>query len=150
MRMLVVAFWLFLGACLQAAEPTPDPAQEHREKVQGVWTAVELDGAGANVPKEAKEFRLVFKEDTVVFDRGDEKKEYRFRLRRGQVAQREEIDLIPDGDKDGAPAWRGIYYLSGDHFKLCFYKNDPQTRPPEFSAKIDVGLWVIDCSRPKP
>jgi uncharacterized protein (TIGR03067 family) len=147
---LVAPFWLFLGACLQTAAPTPDPVQEHREKVQGVWMAVELDGAGQNVPKDAKEFRLLFKEDTVVFDRGDNKTEYRFRLMRPQSPQQGEIDLTPAGDKDGAPTWRGIYFLSDAHFKLCFYKNDPQKRPPEFSAKVNLGLWVIECSRPKP
>jgi uncharacterized protein (TIGR03067 family) len=150
MRMPVAAFWLLLGACLRASEPAPDPTQEHRDKVQGVWTALELDGAGQNVPTDAKPFRLLFKEDMVVFDRGDEKTGYRFRLRRPQSSQQGEIDLIPAGEKDGGPTWRGIYFLSNAHFKLCFCRSDPQKRPPEFSAKIDVGLWVIECSCPNP
>src|SRR5262245_10096407 len=82
MRMYVVAVCLLVGACLRAAEPAPDPVKEHREKMQGDWAAIELDGAGQNVPKDAKEFRLLFKGDTVTFDRGGEKKEYRFRLQR--------------------------------------------------------------------
>jgi uncharacterized protein (TIGR03067 family) len=154
MWMHVVAVCLLVGACLPAAEPTPDSVKEHREQVQGVWAAVELDGAGQHVPKDAKEFRLLFKEDTVIFDRGEEKKEYRFRLRRtpgiGASKQQGEIDLIPVGDKDEGPTWRGIYFLSDAHFKLCFSKRDPKKRPSEFSAKIDVGLWRIDGRRPKP
>src|SRR5262245_47284804 len=130
MRMYVVAVCLLVGACLQAAEPAPDPVKEHREKIQGAWAAIELDGAGQNVPKAAKEFRLLFNEDTVTFDRGGEKKEYRFRLQRmpntGQSGQQGEIDLIPAGGKNEKPAWRGIYFLSGDRLELCFSKRDPE------------------------
>ena len=148
MRVHVVAVWVLFGACLQAAEPTRDSVKESREKMQGVWTAVELDGAGQHVPKDTKEFRLLFKEDTVIFDRGGEKKEYRFRLR--SAGQQGEIDLSPVGGKDEGPTWRGIYFLSDAHFKLCFHKHNPEKRPSEFSAKIDVGFWRIDCRRPKP
>jgi uncharacterized protein (TIGR03067 family) len=155
MRMYVVAVCLLVAACLQAAEPAPDPVKEHREKMQGVWTAIELDGAGQNVPKDAKEFRLLFKEDTVIFDRGGKKKEYRFRLQStpntGQSGQQGEIDLIAAGGKDDGPTWRGIYFLSSDaNFNLCFHKHDPEKRPSEFSAKTDVGFWRIDCKRTKP
>jgi hypothetical protein len=80
MRMHVVAVCLLVGTILLAAEPSPDSVKKHREKVQGVWAAVELDGAGQNVPKDAKEFRLVFMEDTVIFDRAGEKEDYRFHL----------------------------------------------------------------------
>jgi uncharacterized protein (TIGR03067 family) len=150
MQMYLTSLWLFVGACLLAAEPNPNSAKEHCDKVQGVWAAVELDGAGQNVPKDGQEFRLLFKDDTVIFDHGGEKKEYRFRLQRTQFPQQGEIDLIAPGDKDAKPTWRGIYFLSDAHFKMCFSKNDPQKRPPEFSAKVDLGLWVIECSRPKP
>jgi uncharacterized protein (TIGR03067 family) len=141
------------GVIVLPPEPEPARVKEHREKMQGVWTAVELDGAGQNVPKDAKEFRMLFKEDTVTFDRGGEKKEFSVRLQRppttGQSAQQGEIDLIPVGDKP-EPTWRGIYFLSDATFKLCFHRRDPQKRPSEFSAKTDVGFWRIDCRRPKP
>ena len=70
MRVHVVAVWVLFATWLQAAEPTRDSVKEYRDKMQGVWTAIELDGAGQHVPKDAKEFRLLFKEDTVIFDRG--------------------------------------------------------------------------------
>jgi hypothetical protein len=68
----------------------------------------------------------------------------------GASNQQGEIDLLPVADKDEGPTWRGIYFLSDVYFKLCFSRHDPTKRPSEFSAKIDVGLWRINCSRPKP
>jgi RNA polymerase sigma factor (sigma-70 family) len=122
---------------------------EYQDKLQGRWLAVELDGAGQNVRKDVGEFPVLVKGDRITLDQASGKKEFRFLIERNQSNGNTQIDLIPAGDNDQGPTWRGICYLAsdGDRFDLCFYKNDPQKRPPEFPAKADVGLWAIRCLR---
>jgi uncharacterized protein (TIGR03067 family) len=123
---------------------------EYRDKLQGRWVAVELDGAGQNVPKDAREFQVLVKDDRITLDYSSGKKAFQFTLGRIMFnANTREFDLIPVGDNDQGPTRHGLCYLDGDanRFVLCFYKNDPRKRPPEFSAKVDIGLWVIRCAR---
>src|SRR5262249_37766858 len=130
--------------------------QEYQNKLQGRWLAVELDGAGQHVRKDAREYQVLVKADRIVLDQVSGKREFRFTLRGAEriagreiarvVSQEVEIDLIPIGDKDKGPTWLGRCVLSGDanHFILYFFKNAPQKRPAAASAKVDIGLWAID------
>jgi uncharacterized protein (TIGR03067 family) len=112
-------------------------------KLQGLWLATELDGAGANVARDGKEWRLLVEGDKIVLEGKGEKREYRFKLR--SVPPNNGIDLFPvRGDGPGQPLL-GIYYMVEDRLTLCFYKDAANGRPPEFSAKIDIGLWALEC-----
>jgi uncharacterized protein (TIGR03067 family) len=115
-------------------------------KLQGLWLATELDGAGQPAARGAREFRMLVKGDKIVLESKGEKREYRFKLR--SVPPNQGIDLLPvrgDG-REVTKVLPGIYHMAGDRLRLCFYKDATKGRPPEFSAKIDIGLWVLACT----
>jgi uncharacterized protein (TIGR03067 family) len=114
-------------------------------RLQGLWLATELDGAGANVARDGKEWRVLVKGDKIVLEGKGEKREYRFKLR--SVPPNKGIDLLPvrgDG-REQAKVLRGIYNMAGDRLALSFFKDAARGSPPESSAKIDIGLWALEC-----
>jgi RNA polymerase sigma factor (sigma-70 family) len=114
-------------------------------KFQGLWLATELDGAGQNGARDPKEFRVLVKGDKIIFEGKGEKREYTFKL--DTVPSPKRIDLLPvrGEGREKAEALLGIYRVAGDRLTLCFYKDAAKGRPPEFSAKTDVGLWALEC-----
>jgi uncharacterized protein (TIGR03067 family) len=118
---------------------------KEESKLQGLWLATELDGAGQNAARDGKEWRMLVKGDKIALVGKGEKREYRFKLR--SLPNDKGIDLFPvrgEGRKE-AEALPGIYHMAGDRLTLCFYKDAAKGRPPEFSAKIDIGLWGLEC-----
>src|SRR5262249_843617 len=116
---------------------------QEESKLQGLWLATELDGTGQHMARDAKEYRVLIEGDKIVWDGKGEKREYRFKLEPSPPEKK--IDLIPVRGDDQEQARLGIYAVNQDRLKLCFYKDAAKGRPPTFSAKIDLGLWVLDC-----
>jgi uncharacterized protein (TIGR03067 family) len=134
----------FLAVFLVAAEP-PDANQAKKDldKLQGIWTLVQMEAEGKKLPEDA------YKGVKVTFDKD--------KMAMGKDNQIETATIVLDLSKQ--PKWidttskdgdvlQGIYQLEGDDLKICLSKKRGD-RPKEFVTKSDREDSLLILKRQK-
>lgn len=129
-------------------QPRRDQAQEELAKLQGTWLGVRLEANGQAAPVEqAKQFKILIKEDKVVFNPETEKRTSTLKLDLSRKPH--EMHLTPlDGPAKKETA-KAIYSLEKDELTICV-NNVPGGPPPtKFETKSDPGLRLLVLEREK-
>jgi RNA polymerase sigma factor (sigma-70 family) len=125
------------------ARDEPKKAKSDKERLQGRWPALSLEGANGKVEgkgSEADRFKLVFDGDDYVFEGafgtmgGDAKGTFKLDPKKTP----KEIDLESQQGR-----MVGIYELDGDTLKLCLNKVGVAERPTEFTADETRFVYVF-------
>jgi uncharacterized protein (TIGR03067 family) len=142
--LLSVAILTFSTAALVADPPKADDKDDVK-KLQGTWQATTwIDhGMQPGPEDEVKEFRLKFKDNSVIFGRrkGVEDQGQKYTLDPSKQPKWIDIDM---GEK---PLGLGIYKIEGDDLTICVVgstnSGKPSPRPSEFKAKKDQHTLLV-------
>jgi uncharacterized protein (TIGR03067 family) len=126
-----------------------DPAKE-RERLQGLWQAVELQVRGKNAPEEVvRKFQIRVQGDKWITRTGETEREATFEV--NPQSRPKAIDLTPsDGPERGNKIPAGIYTLEGDQLRLCIRRNaKDKGRPADFTSDAEAEQSVVTLQRVK-
>jgi uncharacterized protein (TIGR03067 family) len=136
----LAAIVLLAGVSLAPAGQREDEeVLKEVERLQGVWTLVELEVNGAKVEdQKARSWVLVVEGHQYNPGSGDLSIEYTFRLDPTRVPKA--IDLIPAEGPNQGRVFRGVYGLDGDTFTVCRPLEPDDDRPAGLSPRRGPGL----------
>jgi uncharacterized protein (TIGR03067 family) len=144
-----VGLILLMANSLMAGEAVKQDAfKKDLDAIQGTWKIVNLEAGGKQAPAEiVTALKLTFKGDTLTFTPGEPGfSNYNYKL--DPSTKPASFDMThADGDNKGETQ-KGIYYLEGNHLKICFGKAD--SRPKKFTTTADSGLALYTLEREKP
>jgi uncharacterized protein (TIGR03067 family) len=118
--------------------------EEHKglEQLRGSWQVVKAEPSGHDGSPLFEPKRLAFNGNkvTAFFDKaGKQKKETRVKV--NPKAKPAQIDM--QRDERAKDAFLGIYEVSGDTLRICFFDGPPRYRPTEFKALNGPEARVI-------
>jgi uncharacterized protein (TIGR03067 family) len=124
-------------------EPTND-----KEKLQGEWQAVEVEGRGERAPAElSKRFRILFKGEGIVLTTPQEESKGEFKIDSRKSPK--QIDIVPlDGPLAGKTI-AGIYSLDKEMLMICLpdAAKAPDQRPQAFKTGEGNGQFLLKLRR---
>jgi uncharacterized protein (TIGR03067 family) len=145
MRMQAV---IVLGACLAvAADSAPKEAgKKDLEDIQGTWVAIAAEANGAK-SEEAKNLKLIIKENKITFNTGARQRESTFEL--DPTKKPKVIVITPLDGRHAGQALRGLYAFEKGMLRLCV-NNEKDQSPTEFATHPGDGLRIIVLKRQAP
>ena len=123
MRMQAV---IVLAACLAvAADSAPKEAgKKDLEDIQGTWVAIATEANGAK-SEEAKNLKLVIKENKITFNTGARQRESTFEL--DPTKKPKVIVITPLDGRHAGQALRGLYAFEKGMLRLCVNNEKDQS-----------------------
>jgi uncharacterized protein (TIGR03067 family) len=139
---------MLLGLLLGADAPKDD-AKKDKEKLQGTWKAVTVEGGG-KLQDQAEEHRLIFSGDEFSIKKGEETMiKGKFKIDTSKKPKEIDMDFI-EAKRDNlkGKTTLGIYELDGDTLKWCWNKPGGE-RPKEFSSQATDAHLLVTLKREK-
>jgi uncharacterized protein (TIGR03067 family) len=138
---------IFAVVPLVAADDPAQDLKKERDKLEGEWTIVSVEGKGKKLPDDyIKGWKLTIKGDQWTFM--SRKTEYKSTFKIDPAKDPKTIDLTGKSfdltkGADVESLSPGIYKLEGDTLTVCRTSFDPE-RPKEFKTTEETGARRIE------
>jgi uncharacterized protein (TIGR03067 family) len=122
---------------LVAADVKEDDIKKELEKLEGKWTATEVEKEGVKATAEKlSDTRLTFKDGNLTVR--DAEGEFAVTFKLDPSKKPKTIEM-----KSDQQTIRGIYSLDGDNLKVCVHLAEDSKFPTEFTGKKSYSLLVL-------
>jgi uncharacterized protein (TIGR03067 family) len=141
--------WFVLAvAVLVSGGDASEDTKKELERFRGTWKYVSMEAEGTKVaPEPLAGIKLVLDGDK--FTQTDPQATYRGTFSVSVKTRPKTIDVIFTEGPEKGKAFKGIYELEGDTYKVCLAVPDHE-RPKVFASKPESGHVLSVLKREKP